>query len=127
MSNTRRLPEDRQPAARKTAARKTATAAKRRAEAKGDEGNEPKFYEVDFDGQHYVIESEAANDLELYEHLEDEHYMQAIRGFLGPEQWKRFKESQRNEAGRVPMDRFEDFLNACMESINAGNSSSSGG
>lgn len=126
MPTTRKAPADRKPPARKTAASKTAAAAKRRAEADA-EGNGPKFYELDFDGQHYVIESEAANDLELYEHLENEHYLQALRGFLGDDQWQQFKESQRNDAGRVPMDRFEDFLNACMEAIGAGNSSSSGG
>ena len=83
-----------------------------------------KVIEVDFDGEHYTIDREHADDLELMEYVEDEQYIKALRGYLGRDQWDRYKDSHRNEAGRVPMASFEEFLNAIMEAI-GGNSEGS--
>lgn len=83
-----------------------------------------KIIEVDFDGERYSIDRDQADNLELMEFVEDEQYIKALRGYLGREQWARWKDSQRTEDGRVPMAPFEDFLNAIMEAI-GGNSSGS--
>lgn len=85
---------------------------------------EDKVIEVDFHGEHYTIDREQADNLELMEFVEDEQYIKALRGYLGRDQWARWKDSQRTEDGRVPMAPFEDFLNAIMEAI-GGNSSGS--
>jgi hypothetical protein len=85
---------------------------------------ENKVIEVDFDGEHYAIDRIQADNLELMEFVEDEQYIKALRGYLGREQWDRWKDSQRTEDGRVPMAPFEDFLNRIMEAI-GGNSSGS--
>lgn len=75
----------------------------------------------EFGGKRYEIESDAANDLELYEAMEDDKYLTAIRGFLGREQWDEFKDAHRNEKGRVPMEPVEEFLNTLMEAVGEGN------
>jgi hypothetical protein len=80
--------------------------------------------EVAFGGEHYTIDRTQADNLELMEFVEDEQYIKALRGYLGREQWDRWKDSQRTEDGRVPVAPFEDFLNAIMEAI-GGNSSGS--
>lgn len=82
------------------------------------------FIEFDHDGQHYVVDRENADNLELMEFVEDGQYIKAIRGYLGLEQWAKFKDSHRDDAGRVTTASFEDFLNAVMEAI-GGNSSAS--
>ncbi|MGZ4530728.1 MAG: hypothetical protein ACXVXP_00080 [Mycobacteriaceae bacterium] len=70
-----------------------------------------------FDDVDYSIARESADNLELFEFIEDEKYISAIRGFLGNDQWSRFKESQRDDAGRVSAERFEEFLNGLMAAI----------
>lgn len=78
---------------------------------------------VDFDGVTYTVDSTSVNDLELMEYLEEEKYVLAIRGYLGVEQWSKFKESHRSaETGRVPMDRVPAFLTELTEAIGQGNS-----
>lgn len=108
-------------AAPKTPQDHKAKAAKAAAKA---EAQDNKIIEVDFDGEHYTIERDQADNLELMEFVEDEQYIKALRGYLGREQWDRWKDSQRTEDGRVPMQPFEDFLNRIMEAI-GGNSSGS--
>lgn len=81
---------------------------------------------VPFDGVDYQIDRENINNLELFEFIEDEQYIKAIRGFLGLDQWAKFKDSQRDDQDRVSAAKFEDFLNAVMEAV-GGKSASSGG
>lgn len=83
---------------------------------------DPKPVEFTFDGVDYTVDPEAANDLELLEALEDGKYITAIRSYLGADQWAQFKDSQRNDAGRVSADKTEAFLNALMEAVGQGNS-----
>lgn len=85
---------------------------------------EQTIIEVPFDGSVFTIERDQADNLELMEFIEDENYIKALRGYLGTEQWAQWKDSQRTPDGRVPMARFEEFLNAIMEAI-GGNSSGS--
>jgi len=75
------------------------------------------FIEFDHDGDHYVIDRENADNLELLEFVEEEKYILAIRGYLGKDQWGRWKDAHRDDAGRVKQEHFEPFLNAVMEAI----------
>jgi hypothetical protein len=103
-----KAPEDHKPAA--TAAAK--------AEAAGD----PQPVSFEFDGETYTIDADAADDLELMEYIEGEKYILALKGYLGAEQWQRFKDTHRNDKGRVTASRAGDFLQALTEAIGAGNS-----
>lgn len=72
----------------------------------------------------YTITREAAENVELMELVEDQLYIRAIRGFLGTDQWKQFKDSQRDTDGRVPLEVFQEFMEKIIEVI-GGNSSAS--
>lgn len=72
---------------------------------------------VEYQGNTYEIDRANANNLELLELTEDEKYISAIKGYLGAAQWAKWKDSVRDEKGRVPADGFEDFLNAVMVAI----------
>lgn len=75
-----------------------------------------------FDGETYTIDADAADDLELMEHIEREKYLLAIAGYLGAEQWQRYKDKYRKPNGRVSASGAGDFLQALTEAIGAGNS-----
>lgn len=77
--------------------------------------------EFEFRGEPYAITRDRADDLELFELIEDEKYVSAIRGFLGPDQWAHFKEVAQRDEGRVSMAVFQEFLDAAMEAM-GGNS-----
>lgn len=83
--------------------------------------------EFEYEGQTYTIEADRLNNLELFEAIEDEKYLQATRGFLGDAQWAEFKDSQRLPDGRVPMECLEGFLAEMVKAIGQGNSSASSG
>lgn len=87
------------------------------------------FIEFDYDERHYKVDRENANNIELFEFVEDEQYTKALRGFLGLDQWKQWKDSVRDSKGRVPSEQFEPFLQAVMDAIGGskGNSSASPG
>lgn len=87
---------------------------------------EAKRQSIDFSfgGVEYSITREDADDVELYELVEEGKYILATRGYLGQEQWDRFKDANRNAAGKVSMQTFNDFLDAAMEAI-GGNSGAS--
>lgn len=85
---------------------------------------ESKPIEFDFDGEHYVIDRDNADNLELAEFVEEDKYILAIRGYIGRDQWAAWKNSHRDDAGRVRSDQFEPFLDAVMEAI-GGNSEAS--
>jgi hypothetical protein len=81
------------------------------------------FIELDHDGEHYVIDRDNANNLELLEFIEDGNYIKAIRGYLGADQWGKFKDANRDDKGRVDAEAFEPFLNAVMAAIGGGSES----
>lgn len=83
-----------------------------------------KDVELDFEGVHYVIDRDNAKNLELMEFVEDEQYIKAIRGYLGADQWAKFKDANRDEKGRVAAEPFEPFLNAVMAAIGGGSQES---
>ena len=76
---------------------------------------------VDFDGYTYTLPREVMDDIEVFERIEDEKYITAVRQVLGPDQWQHFKDSHRNESGRVSPDAFEQFLDSLMGAM-GGNS-----
>lgn len=89
--------------------------------AKAEAKDEPIV--VEFDGETYTIDRENADNLELYEFLEDEKYMTATRGFLGLDQWAKYKDAHRDEKGRVTSEGYEEFMQAVIDAIGgAGNS-----
>lgn len=92
----------------------------RRSDAKGL----PVSLTIPFDGIDYTVTRAAASDVELYELLEDDKYVSALRGFLGAEQWNRFKDTHRDTDGRVPMDDLERFLQKLMDRVGAGSGNS---
>src|SRR5699024_12722560 len=59
----------------------------------------------------WIVPREAFDNVELFEAIEDEKYLTAVRGYLGRTQWSEFKDSVRDDAGRVPTEQFESFLN----------------
>lgn len=69
----------------------------------------------------WVVPREAFDNVELFEAIEDEKYLTAVRGYLGRTQWDEFKDSVRDDAGRVPTEEFEGFLNTLMEALGQGN------
>jgi hypothetical protein len=73
--------------------------------------------QVEWQGIAYTIDRDNANNLELFEFVEDEKYIKAIRGYLGEDQWAKWKDSVRDDHGRVPADGFEGFLNAIMAAV----------
>jgi len=75
------------------------------------------FIEFDHDGEHYTIDRENADNLELMEFVEDGQYIKAIRGYVGLDQWAKFKDTHRDDKGRVTSDDFEEFLNKAMAAI----------
>lgn len=85
-----------------------------KAEAKGQD------VEFDHEGVHYVIDRDNVYNLELMEFVEDESYIRAIRGYLGKDQWVKFKDANRDDKGRVDASAFEPFLNAVMAAVGGG-------
>ena len=85
-----------------------------KAEAKGQD------IHIDHAGVHYVIDRENAHNLEVMEFIEDEQYIKAIRGYLGVDQWVKFKDANRDQQGRVDDRAFEPFLNAVMAGMGGG-------
>jgi len=75
------------------------------------------------DGHRYVIPRDRADNVELFEMIEDGKNFAAARAFLGTEQWSEFKNSVRTADDRVPSEPTERFLNALMEAL--GNSAAS--
>jgi hypothetical protein len=96
--------------------------AKSTAAAKAEATGEAQPMSFEFDGETYTIDADAADDLELMEYIESEKYILALKGYLGAEQWNRFKDTHRNDKGRVTASRAGDFLQALTEAIGAGNS-----
>ena len=91
-----------------------------KAEARGD------VITVEHKGATYEIDRDNADNLELMEFIEDEQYIKATRGYLGADQWAKWKDANRDEKGRVRSADFESFLNTVMSAIGGqGNSSGS--
>lgn len=98
-----------------------ATVKKPQDHLKAEAAQEPQDSTFEYDGEEYVIEAANLNNLELFEAVEDEQYIKATRGFIGREQWARFKDKYRDDQGRVPMEPLEGFLEAMMKAVGQGN------
>lgn len=100
------------------AAKSSAATAARKAEAHPEEIQTVTFTYGD---REYTIERDRLNNIELFEAIEDQRYITATKGFLGDDQWEAFKDANRTEDGRVPMEHLEGLLNAMMKAVGAGN------
>lgn len=83
---------------------------------------------VDFEGTQYFVDKDAVNDLDVMEDLADIQadpeqnsamMVRVIRKIVGREQWNKFKDSQRNESGRVTGDNLEEFINKIFKAVGA--------
>lgn len=70
-----------------------------------------------FDGVAYVVPRENADNMELFELIEDGKSLSAARAFVGADQWREFKDRVRLPDGRVPAAPVNGFLEALMDSI----------
>jgi hypothetical protein len=77
-------------------------------------------------GETYRIDRDNADNLELMEFTEDGKYISAIRGYLGEDQWSKWKNANRDEKGRVRSGDFESFLQSVMDAIGGKSGNSSG-
>lgn len=83
---------------------------------------EDKSIAVEFEGERYVISPEVVNDVELLEDLadlEEKSYLlpRVTRRMLGSEQWARFKDAARDDAGRVPAEKLEELFDLLNDSM----------
>jgi len=86
-----------------------------KAEAKGRD------ITVIYDDHTYVITRENADDVELFEEIERDHVLAAMRGFIGDEQWTFWKDTHRGPNGKVSMTvEFDSFMNAILDAIGGG-------
>ena len=83
---------------------------------------------IEFEGAQYSVDKDAVNDLDVMEDLADIQadpeqnsamMVRVIRKIVGREQWNKFKDSQRNEAGRVTGDNLEAFINKIFRAVGA--------
>lgn len=65
------------------------------AAAQAEAGDAPKPVEFSYDDTTYTASSDAAEDIDAREHLEDGNMTLFARALLGPEQWRRFKSKKR--------------------------------
>ena len=86
----------------------------RKAEAKPEKATPTTF---EYGEETYTVAPEALDNVELFEAVEDQKYLTAARGFVGREQWDAFKNANRTEDGRVPMEHAEAFLKALMDAV----------
>lgn len=92
--------------------RKTVKAAPSRAAAK----DAPVVFE--YEDLTYTITRADADNLEIFELIEDDQLIRATRALLGPKQWEQWKDAQRDPKTRtVPVTAFSKFLDAVMDAI----------
>lgn len=90
-----------------------------KAEARGED------VKLEYDGHIYVISRENADDVELFEQIEKDHVLTALRGFIGDEAWAFWKDTHRGPNGKVSMTvEFDSFMNAILAAIGGGPSES---
>ena len=72
---------------------------------------------VTYNGVDYVIERAVVDDVEFFEliaEMDSKPYMltKIVAMLLGPEQYAAFKDANRDDAGRVSIDRLAEFFQA---------------
>lgn len=73
--------------------------------------------EIVFKDETYVVAPDALDNIELIEAIEDEKFIKAIRMVIGDAQWAKYKESNRDENGRVLSDGFQEFVEAIFRDL----------
>lgn len=74
-----------------------------------------------FNEKDYTVDSKALDDVEVFEMFEEDKFMSAVKKILGAEQFSAFKENNRQEDGRIPMELFGEFVEKMFEEFNLGN------
>lgn len=74
-----------------------------------------------FNEEEYTVDGQALDDVEVFEMFEEDKFMSAVKKILGAEEFNRFKDNNRNENGRVPMEVFGEFVEAMFSEFNLGN------
>ena len=82
-----------------------------KAEAKGED------LVVSYNGVDYTIDRDVVDDVEFFElvaEMDSKPYMltKVVETLLGAEQYAAFKDANRNDRGRVPIDCLAEFFNA---------------
>lgn len=77
----------------------------------------PQSLEVEYEGETYKIIPSDFTNLDVLEALEDGQYITAVRTTLGREQWKKFKDSIRDEQGRAPVEHLEKLLEKLQTTV----------
>jgi|SRR5690625_371960 len=70
----------------------------------------PETVKVVYNGEEYLIETAAVNDLETLEAFENNMLATGLVRMLGEEQYEKFKDAARDEKGRVSIDVVSDFF-----------------
>ncbi len=73
--------------------------------------------EIEYNEESYLIDPKAMNDIEVLEFIEDAQYIKATKKLIGNAQWVKYKDSNRDEEGRVNPDGFQDFLSQVMKAM----------
>lgn len=93
--------------------------------AKKPEDHKPKAadrFEFDYEGEHYVVEKAAVEDLEFVELMQDDKPVPAWRLALGEKNWQRFKDSVRDKkTGRISQKSQEGFFETLQEAAEEAN------
>lgn len=76
---------------------------------------------VEFRGETFSVDSDALEDVEIAEYLQDEAFVLVVRKTVGRAQWAKFKELVRDEDDRIPVEAFEEFIKLVFEGVGAGN------
>lgn len=96
-------------------------ALKREGAEESEETTAPEAVSFEFDGVTYSIDADALDDVELLELIEEEKHILVLRGYLGREQWEEFKDSHRNDRGRVGSEPVKRLMAAVMGATGQGN------
>lgn len=77
--------------------------------------------EFEFEGEKYTFTRAALeDDFEILEYLQEEKHLVAVKKILGDTQWSRFKESIRDDDGRIPVEKATEFIELMFEQVDSG-------
>jgi len=75
----------------------------------------------EFNGEDYTVDAKALDDVEVFEMFEEDKFMSAVKKILGATEFTRFKDNNRQDDGRIPMELFGEFVEKMFSEFNLGN------
>ena len=78
-------------------------------------------HEFKFNGDNYIVDGKALDDVEVFEMFEEDKFMSAVKKILGVDQFVAFKDNNRQDDGRIPMEVFGDFVETMFEEFDLKN------